>query len=161
MPETGPTTPDFAVKSTSVRRTLILWVTCATAVATAAAAVYYGTNEGAHSAIGAVVGGLLVGAFFVSGTALATLSTRPDQPEGMVLLYALAGYTGQVVGLFIVMIVFRHTTLFDHRAFGVTIILTTIVALAAAVVGFVRAKIPTIVPAVAPGGPLADAQDRL
>ena len=177
MPEISPATPVDFVKSRSVRSTLTLWVGVTAGLTTAAAATFYGMQQGAHAAVGAVVGGILVAVFFVSGVALATLSTKPEQPEGMVLIYALAGYTAQVVGLFLVMVVFRHTSLFDHRAFGVTIIVTTAVSLVAAIVGFVRAKIPTIVPAVAapattevtpevtpdltPGLTVVPAQDRL
>jgi ATP synthase protein I len=169
VPETSPTTPDFPVTSRSVRSTLTLWVSVTAGIVTAAAATYYGVHQGAHAAVGAVVGGVLVAVFFVSGVGLATLSTKPEQPEGMVLIYALAGYTAQVVGLFLVMVVFRHTSLFDHQAFGVTILVTTVVSLVAAIVGFVRAKIPTIVPAVVPAEapdntpdrPVAPAQDRL
>ncbi len=157
MPENGQPTDSVAKQPTTVRRVLIRWVTVAAGLATLAAAGYYGAAQGSSAATGAIVGGVLVAAFFVSGVALATLSTRPEQPEGQVLLYALGGYTAQVVGLFLVMIVFRHTTLFDHRAFGITILATTVVSLVAAVIGFARAKTPTIVPAAA----VPVTQDRL
>ncbi|MDQ1701259.1 MAG: hypothetical protein QOF57_511 [Frankiaceae bacterium] len=157
MPENAAPATGSASKPTSVRRVLVRWVTVAAAVVTIGAAGFYGSTQGSAAAIGAVVGGVLVAAFFVSGVTLATLSTRPEQPEGQVLIYALGGYTAQVVGLFLVMIVFRHTSLFDHRAFGITILLATVVALVAAVVGFARAKTPTIEPAVA----VPAAQDRL
>jgi ATP synthase protein I len=122
------------------------WVGVSTGVSALATATYYGIAEGRHSAIGAAVGGLVVVAFFLTGVALSTLSTRPGQADGAVLLMAMMGYGAQVIGLFVVMLVFRRTTLFDHRAFGIAILIGTVVALAASVTGFVRAKIPTIVP---------------
>ncbi|MCU1678514.1 MAG: hypothetical protein JWM93_3272 [Frankiales bacterium] len=146
MPENRPTAPDFTVKSPSVRRTLMRWVGWATMLTAAIVTGVYAAIEGSHSAVGAAIGGALVAAFFISGVALATLSTREGQPEGTVLLLAMMGYGAQVIGLFVLMLIFRRTTLFDHRAFGIAILIGTVVALVASVTGFLRVKIVTIVP---------------
>lgn len=166
MPENPPETPRRTAGSPSARRVMMRWVGLSTAAAAVATAVYFGVAEGRHSAIGAAVGGAVVVAFFLTGVALSTISTRPDKADGTVLLMAMMGYGAQVIGLFVVMLVFRRTTLFDHRAFGVSILIGTVVALAASVTGFTRARIPTIVPdptAVprAPHDGVTALQDRL
>jgi ATP synthase protein I len=88
--------------------------------------------------IGAVIGlGLgFVGTGVMKGTAQAS-------PTG-VMIGAMASFGAKFIVLLVFLIVFRGTTLFDNEAFAFTLLAVTVGWIGGEVVGFIRAKAPSV-----------------
>jgi ATP synthase protein I len=107
-------------------------------VATVLAAVLRGTP----GLIGALIGvalGLVVGAV---GT-MVMRGTARTSPAG-VMIGAMSSFAGKILLLMVFLVGFRGTTLFDNRAFGLSLLAVTIAWIAGEVVGFIRAKPPVL-----------------
>ncbi|GAA3752213.1 ATP synthase protein I [Spinactinospora alkalitolerans] len=97
---------------------ILLGAAIPTAVVGVIAAVAAFALKGSDGLIGAIVGTLLVIAFFaVSALVLAWVGKK--WPE-LVLMASLATYTIKVVALGIVLVLFGGTTAFDGTAFALT-----------------------------------------
>lgn len=106
------------------------------------AVVVWAVLRGGTGAVGGLVGaaiGLgvgLVGTLVMRWTARAT-------PAG-VMIAAMTSFAGKVLLLLVFLIAFRGTTLFDNRAFGISLMAVTVAYVAGEVIGFVRARIPAV-----------------
>jgi ATP synthase protein I len=101
-------------------------------------AVLRGTGGLIGSLIGAVLGLALgfIGTAVMRGTAQTT-------PAG-VMIGAMTSFAGKFVVLLVFLLVFRDTTLFDNRTFAFTLLAVTLGWVAGEVVGFIRAKAPSV-----------------
>jgi ATP synthase protein I len=99
-----------------------------TAVAGAIAVVLCTVLVGLKGFVGATLGSVIVIAFF-SATIIVLSRVAQKQPE-MLLGYAMLTYLGKILLLAVLLIVFKHTTLFHFRAFGFTMLALTLVWLA-------------------------------
>lgn len=110
------------------------------------AVVLYGALDGAEAAIGAAVGLLVVLAFF--GIGLVVLGRILQKHPSLIMTAALALYLGQILVLFVFMAIFKDTTLFDGKAFGITVVLCTVAWLITQVWAMGRTKMLYVEPAV-------------
>lgn len=110
-----------------------------TAAAGAIAVVLCAVLVGGKGLIGALLGSVIVLAFF-SVTIVVISKVAQKQPE-MLLGYAMLTYLGKVVFLAVLMIAFKHTTLFHFRSFGFTMLGLTLVWLAAETRAVLKTKI--------------------
>jgi ATP synthase protein I len=99
---------------------------------------------GAAAGLGAALGGLLVMAFFASGTAIAAMARTAS--GGATMALALTAYTVKIVLLGIFLVAFADTTLFDRRVFGFTALAAALLWLALQVRAFGRLKILYVEP---------------
>ncbi|MBS2534674.1 hypothetical protein KGQ20_18035 [Catenulispora sp. NF23] len=137
-----------------------------TAAAGAVAVVLCAVLVGSKGLIGALLGSVIVLAFF-SVTIVIISKVAQKQPE-MLLGYAMLTYLGKVVFLAVLMIAFKHTTLFHFRSFGFTILGLTLVWLAAETRAVLKTKIfyadPSAIPdslkPVAPERPESTAESE-
>jgi len=119
-----------------------------TAVPTAAAgviaAVVSGVAAGGKGVVGAVVGTLVVILFMGIGLLVLqrTAKTLPHLFQAMGLLL----YTAQLLLLVIFVAIFKNTTLFNPKAFAVTLVVATVVWVAAQARSFMKAKILYVEP---------------
>ncbi|MEU7812340.1 hypothetical protein [Pseudonocardia sp. NPDC049154] len=90
------------------------------------------------SLLGVVIGLALgfIGTAVMKGTARAT--------PGGVMVGAMASFAGKFVILLVFLLVFRGTTLFDNQTFAFSLLGVTVGWIAGEVVGFVRAKAPSV-----------------
>ncbi|HEY8980053.1 MAG TPA: hypothetical protein VIU15_10785 [Streptomyces sp.] len=115
-----------------------------TAAAGAIAAVVSGVVAGGKGAIGAVVATVVVMLFMGIGLYVLqrTAKTLPQLFQAMgLMLYAV-----QILLLFVFMSVFKDTTLFNPRAFAVTLVVATIAWIAAQTRAHMKAKILYVEP---------------
>ncbi|MER5637689.1 hypothetical protein ABT095_12095 [Kitasatospora sp. NPDC002227] len=91
-----------------------------TAAAGVAAIAVSGAVVGAKGSIGAAAALLVVLAFFASGQVALDRLTRNNQQ--MMMPAALLVYTTQILLIGIVLAVFKHTSLFDTKTFGFTVL---------------------------------------
>jgi ATP synthase protein I len=110
-----------------------------TAVAGAIAVVLCSVLVGLKGFTGALIGSVIVLAFF-SATILIISRVAQKQPE-LLLGYAMLTYLGKILVLAVLMIAFKHTTLFHFRAFGFTMLALTLVWLAAETRAVLKTKI--------------------
>lgn len=110
-----------------------------TAAAGAIAVLLCTVLVGAKGLIGALIGTAIVLAFF-SATIIVVSKVAQKQPE-MLFGYAMLTYLGKVIMLFGLLALFKHTTLFNFRAFGFTMLGLTMVWLAAETRAVLKAKI--------------------
>ena len=110
-----------------------------TAVAGVIAVVLCGVLVGVKGFVGALIGSVIVLAFF-SVTIVVISRVAQKQPQ-MLLGYAMLTYLGKVFFLAALMIAFKHTTLFHFRAFGFTMLALTLVWLAAETRAVLKTKI--------------------
>jgi ATP synthase protein I len=106
------------------------------------AAVLAAVLRGTPGLIGAVIGavlGLTAGAV----STLVMRGTARTSPAG-VMIGAMTSFAGKVLLLMVFLVAFRGTTLFDNRAFGLTLLAVTVAWIAGEVVGFVRARPPVL-----------------
>lgn len=114
-----------------------------TAVPTAAvgviAALVGGVVAGGKGALGAAVGALVVILFMGIGLTVLqrTAKSLPDLFQAMGLML----YTAQLLLLFIFVAAFKNTTLFDPKAFALTLVVTTLVWVAAQARAHMKAKL--------------------
>ena len=95
-----------------------------TAVAGAIAVVLCAVLVGSKGLIGALLGSVIVLAFF-SVTIVVISRVAQSQPQ-MLLGYAMLTYLGKIFFLAALMIAFKHTTLFHFRSFGFTMLGLTV-----------------------------------
>jgi ATP synthase protein I len=119
------------------RHALLLAVPVAV-VAAVLAAVLRGTPGLIGAVIGAVLG-LTAGAV----STLVMRGTARTSPAG-VMIGAMTSFAGKVLLLMVFLVAFRGTTLFDNRAFGLTLLAVTVAWIGGEVVGFVRARPPVL-----------------
>ncbi|KUL76098.1 MULTISPECIES: hypothetical protein [unclassified Streptomyces] len=115
-----------------------------TAAAGAVAAVVSGVVAGGKGAIGAVVATLVVLLFMGLGLFILqrTAKSLPHLFQAMGLML----YAAQILLLFIFMAAFKNTTLFNPRAFAITLLATTLVWIAAQTRAHMKAKILYVEP---------------
>ncbi|MFE9636230.1 hypothetical protein [Streptomyces sp. NPDC006463] len=115
-----------------------------TAVAGAVAALISGLVVGGKGAVGAVVATLVVILFMGIGFVVLqrTAKSLPHLFQAMgLMLYAL-----QILLLFVFLAVFKNTTLFNPRAFAITLVATTLVWIGAQTRAHMKAKILYVEP---------------
>lgn len=120
-----------------------------TAVAGAIAVVLCTVLVGVKGFTGALIGSVIVLAFF--SASIVVISRVAQKNPQMLLGYAMLTYLGKILLLFALMLLFKHTTLFNFRAFGFTMLALTLVWLAAETRAVLKTKIfyadPDAVPA--------------
>jgi ATP synthase protein I len=98
--------------------------------------------RGSSGLIGGLIGAMIglglgfVGTGVMKGTAQAS-------PTG-VMIGAMASFGAKFIVLLVFLIVFRGTTLFDNEAFAFTLLAVTVGWIGGEVVGFIRAKAPSV-----------------
>ncbi len=122
----------------------LLPIVVPTAAAGAVAAVISGVLAGGKGAIGAAVGTLIVIVFMGLGFIVLqrTAKSLPQLFQAMGLML----YTAQLLLLFIFVAVFKNTTLFNPRAFAITLVATTLVWIGAQTRAHMKAKILYVEP---------------
>ena len=100
-----------------------------TAVVGVLAVVVSTVMVGLKGFTGSVIGAVIVFLFF--GSSLVIISRVAAKAPMLLMNVALATYVGKLIVLAVFMIVFKHTTLFNFRAFGFTILAMTLVWLGA------------------------------
>ncbi|MFE4332006.1 MULTISPECIES: hypothetical protein [unclassified Streptomyces] len=115
-----------------------------TAAAGAVAVAVSAVVAGGKGAVGAVVGTLVVMLFM--GVGLVVLERTAKSMPHLFQAMGLVLYTTQILLLFVFLAVFKNTTLFNPRAFAITLVATTIVWLAAQVRAYLKAKILYVEP---------------
>jgi len=115
-----------------------------TAAAGLVAAVISAVVAGGKGAVGAVVATLVVILFMGIGLVVLqrTAKTLPHLFQAMGLML----YTAQLLLLFIFVAVFKNTTLFNPKAFAITLVATTLVWIAAQTRAYMKAKILYVEP---------------
>ncbi|WP_181781165.1 hypothetical protein [Pseudonocardia pini] len=122
----------------AMQRNAVILGVVASVVALVLSVVLRGTSGLIGSVIGVVIG-LGLG-FIGTGVMKATARATP----GGVMVGAMASFAGKFVVLLVFLIVFRGTTLFDNQTFAFTLLGVTLAWIAGEVVGFVRAKAPSV-----------------
>ncbi|MFD3482379.1 hypothetical protein [Streptomyces sp. NPDC058665] len=115
-----------------------------TAAVGVVATVVSGVVAGGKGALGAGVATVVVTVFMGIGLIVLqrTARTLPHLFQGMGLLL----YTTQVLALFVFMAAFKDTTLFNPRAFALTLVIATLAWIAAQARAHMKAKILYIEP---------------
>ena len=121
-----------------------------TAAAGAIAVVLCSVLVGLKGFTGALIGSVIVLAFF-SASIIVISRVAQKQPQ-MLLGYAMLTYLGKILLLGVLMIAFKHTTLFHFRAFGFTMLALTLVWLAAETRAVLKTKIFYADPSAVPDG---------
>ncbi|MEV7614922.1 hypothetical protein [Streptomyces sp. NPDC089799] len=114
------------------------------------AAVISGVVAGGKGAIGAVVATLIVILFMGMGFVVLQRTARslPHLFQAMGLML----YTAQILLLFIFVAAFKNTTLFNPKAFAITLVATTLVWIGAQTRAHMKAKILYVEPDSAKAG---------
>lgn len=122
----------------AMQRNAVLVAVPLAVVAVVLSAVLRGTGGLIGSLIGVVLGLALgfIGTAVMRGTAQTT-------PAG-VMIGAMTSFAGKFVVLLVFLLVFRNTTLFDGRTFAFSLLAVTLGWVAGEVVGFIRAKAPSV-----------------
>ena len=130
MSSTPPTTLDALV----LKRAGLL-----TIAAGAIITVIAGLIVGSSGVIGAIFATVVVVVFFTAGqlTLGKVLRTNPE----LAMSVALVIYLAKIGILFVLIILFADTTLFDTKVFAITVVLCTLVWTAAEVWIFARTKV--------------------
>ena len=130
MSSTPPTTIDALV----LKRAGLL-----TVAAGAIITVIAGLITGSGGVIGAIFATVVVVVFFTAGqlTLGKVLRTNPE----LAMSVALVIYLAKIGILFVLIILFADTTLFDTKVFAITVVLCTLVWTAAEVWIFARTKV--------------------
>ncbi|MFE5493297.1 hypothetical protein ACFQ8S_31275 [Streptomyces virginiae] len=115
-----------------------------TAIAGALAALISGLVVGSKGAVGAVVATLVVVVFMGIGFVVLqrTAKSLPHLFQAMGLML----YTAQILLLFVFVAAFKNTTLFNPKAFAITLVATTLVWIAAQTRAHMKAKILYVEP---------------
>ncbi|MET9518558.1 hypothetical protein [Streptomyces sp. NPDC002994] len=127
----------------------LLPVALPTAAAGAVAVVVSAVVAGGKGAIGAVVGTLVVMLFM--GIGLFVLERTAKSLPHLFQAMGLMLYTAQLLLLFIFVAVFKNTTLFNPRAFAISLIVATVVWVAAQIRAHMKAKILYVDPEASDG----------
>ncbi|ARE74536.1 hypothetical protein ACFVZ8_14955 [Streptomyces sp. NPDC059558] len=130
------------MRSDDVR--LLLQAAVPTAVAGAIAAVISALVVGSKGAVGAVVATLVVILFMGIGFVVLqrTAKSLPHLFQAMGLML----YTAQILLLFVFVAAFKNTTLFNPKAFAITLVATTLVWIGAQTRAHMKAKILYVEP---------------
>ncbi|MEV0488704.1 hypothetical protein [Streptomyces atratus] len=115
-----------------------------TAVAGAVAAAISGVVAGGKGALGAVVGTVVVILFM--GVGLVVLQRTAKSFPQLFQAMGLMLYTAQLLLLFIFVAAFKNTTMFNPKAFAITLVATTLVWIAAQARAHMKAKILYVEP---------------
>ncbi|GAA2932118.1 hypothetical protein [Streptomyces enissocaesilis] len=115
-----------------------------TAAAGAIAAVVSAVVAGGEGALGAVVATLVVILFM--GVGLVVLQRTAKSLPQLFQAMGLMLYTAQLLLLFIFVALFKDTTLFNPKAFAITLVATTLVWIAAQARAHMKAKILYVEP---------------
>jgi len=115
-----------------------------TAVVAVPLVVIAGLLEGAKGAVGAALGVILVAAFFTAGVVVLGWAAKIN-PVAMMNV-AIATYVVKALALLLVLVSLGDTTLFDRRAFGLSILVAAVVWMAGEVWAFSRLKILYVEP---------------
>jgi len=99
---------------------------------------------GAEGAIAAAAAVLLVAAFFTTGVVILGWASRVN-PVALMNI-AIVTYIVKTFALFVLLVAFRNTTLFDRRVFGMSIAVAAIVWIVGEVRAFSRLKILYVEP---------------
>jgi ATP synthase protein I len=110
----------------------------------AIATVVSGVVAGGKGAIGAVVGTLVVVLFM--GVGLVVLQRTAKSLPQLFQAMGLMLYTAQLLVLFIFLTLLKGTTLFDFKAFSLTLLATTVVWVAAQARAYMKAKVLYVEP---------------
>ncbi|MCY0948280.1 hypothetical protein [Streptomyces sp. H27-S2] len=123
---------------------LLLQAVVPTAVAGAVAAGISALVAGGKGAVGAVVATLVVILFMGIGFVVLqrTAKSLPHLFQAMGLML----YTAQILLLFVFVATFKNTTLFNPKAFALTLVVTTLVWIAAQARAHMKAKILYVEP---------------
>lgn len=108
------------------------------------AAVVSGVVAGGKGAIGAVVGTVIVILFM--GIGLYVLQRTAKSYPQLFQMMGLMLYAAQLLLLVIFMAVFKNTTLFNPRAFAITLVVATLTWIAAQTRAHMKAKILYVEP---------------
>jgi ATP synthase protein I len=123
---------------------VLRWAGVVTVLVGAAAAVIGGATAGSKGVIGAVVGALVVVVFFTVGQ-LILGSVLRNNPQ-MAMTVALMTYLVKLGVLFVFIIIFADTTLFDTKVFAATVVACTVAWTTAEVWVFSRTKVLYVEP---------------
>lgn len=117
----------------------LLYTAVPTAVVGAVAVAVSAGVAGGKGALGAAVGTVVVILFMGIGMVVLqrTAKSLPQLFQAMGLML----YTAQLLLLFIFMAVFKDTTLFNPKAFAITIVAVTVVWVSAQARAYLKAKI--------------------
>ncbi|GGX33926.1 hypothetical protein [Streptomyces chryseus] len=115
-----------------------------TAAAGAIAAAVSAVVAGGEGALGAVVATLVVILFM--GVGLVVLQRTAKSLPQLFQAMGLMLYTAQLLLLFIFVALFKDTTLFNPKAFAITLVATTLVWIAAQARAHMKAKILYVEP---------------
>ncbi|WP_217555089.1 TspO/MBR family protein [Streptomyces sp. GbtcB6] len=108
------------------------------------AAVVSGVVAGGKGAIGAIVGTVIVILFM--GIGLYVLQRTAKSMPQLFQMMGLMLYAAQLLLLVIFMAVFKNTTLFNPRAFAITLVVATLTWIAAQTRAHMKAKILYVEP---------------
>ena len=103
-----------------------------------------GVLAGGKAAVGALIGVLLVAAFFTAGMVVLAWAARINPV--VLMNVAIATYVGKVLVLFLLLLAVQNTTLFDQRAFAFATIIAAIVWMVGEVRAFSRLKMLYVEP---------------
>jgi ATP synthase protein I len=103
-----------------------------------------GLLVGSKAALGAALGVILVAAFFTVG--IVVLGWAAKINPVVLMNVAIATYLAKVAALLAVLLLLGDTTLFDRRAFGLSILVAALVWIAGEVRAFSRLKILYVEP---------------
>ncbi|MER0448282.1 hypothetical protein ACFYM2_32390 [Streptomyces sp. NPDC006711] len=115
-----------------------------TAAAGAVATVVSGVVAGGKGALGAIVATLVVILFM--GIGLVVLQRTARSYPQLFQAMGLALYTAQLLLLFIFVAVFKNTTLFNPKAFAITLVALTLAWIGAQARAHMKAKILYVEP---------------
>jgi ATP synthase protein I len=100
---------------------------------------------GGDSAVGALIGGLLVAIFLSSNTSILETTTKAN-PQ-MALLIALTLFSGKVAVMLVLLAVFLNSdTVADHidsKALGITLLVTSLLSTVLQIVAYRNQRVPT------------------
>ncbi|MFD7554299.1 MULTISPECIES: hypothetical protein [unclassified Streptomyces] len=135
------------MRSNDVR--LLLQAAVPTVIAGAVAAAISAVVVGGKGALGAVIATLLVILFMGIGFVVLqrTAKSLPHLFQAMGLML----YAAQILLLFVFLAAFKNTTLFNPKAFAITLVATTLVWIAAQTRAHMKAKILYVEPDSTPG----------
>ncbi|WP_435974016.1 hypothetical protein [Streptomyces sp. Qhu_M48] len=115
-----------------------------TAAAGAIATVISGVIAGGKGALGAVAGTLVVILFM--GIGLVVLQRTAKKYPQLFQAMGLLLYTTQLLVLFVFLVLLKNTSVFDFKAFALTLLAATVVWVAAQARAYMKAKIMYVDP---------------
>ncbi|GEM_PF-228657 len=143
VPVTGSTT---ARRAGDVDALVLKRAGLATAAVGLAAIIVAGLVAGTHGVVGAAIAAIVVVVFFSAGqmTLGRVLKNHPE----LALSVALVIYLTKIGALFILIILFAGTTMFNTKAFAATVVACTIAWTIVEVLVFARTKVLYVEPEV-------------